>query len=503
MTVRPLRVLLAASEAVGFAKTGGLADVAGSLPVALAKRGIDIRVVMPLYRCAKETGRCEPTDVHLNIQVGTEIHRGRVWWSKLPNSDVPIYLIENAHFFERDDRQAGHGIYQMAADGAKRDYPDNAERFIFFQRALLEMLGGLDFWPDLIHANDWQTGLVPAYLREWYGHSSENHARIRTLLTIHNIAYQGAFAPSALPLTGFGTWLFTPDKLEFYGNLSFLKAGITYADFISTVSPRYAEEIQTPAFGCGMESTLLTRRHRLAGIVNGVDYDAWDPANDSHIPMRYDTSSVFQNKPQCKAALQRYFGLPEWRTTPLLGLVARLAEQKGFELLLDAGEQMLRRDVQLVVLGDGDPNYQHWLQRIRDAYPERVGVYFGFSEQVAHLVEAGADMFLMPSKYEPSGLNQLYSLRYGTVPVVRAVGGLMDTIGDCNEDTLRAGVATGFKFGPYTGPAFLGAVERALHCYRHRPEVWTKLMLTGMSQDWSWDRSAGEYLRLYRTIVGA
>ncbi len=503
MTVRPLRVLLAASEAVGFAKTGGLADVAGSLPVALAKRGIDIRVVMPLYRCAKETGRCEPTDVHVNIQIGNIIHQGRVWWSKLPNSSVPIYFIENAHFFERDDPVAGHGIYQMAADGTKRDYPDNAERFIFFQRALLEMLGGLDFWPDLIHANDWQTGLVPAYLREWYGHASAEHARIRTLMTIHNIAYQGQFAASALPLTGFGTWLFTHDKLEFYGGLSFLKAGIVYSDFISTVSPRYAEEIQTSAFGCGLESTLIARRHRLAGIVNGVDYDAWDPAIDAHIPVRYDTTSVFQNKPQDKAALQRHFGLPEWRTVPLLGIVARLAEQKGIELLLDAGEQMIRRDVQLVVLGDGDPHYQHWLQRMRDLYPERVGVYFGFSDALAHLVEAGSDMFLMPSKYEPSGLNQLYSLRYGTIPVVRAVGGLTDTIADCNEDTLRAGVATGFKFGPYTGQAFLGAVERALHCYRHRPEVWTQLMLTGMNQDWSWDRSAGEYLRLYRTIVGA
>lgn len=503
MTVRPMRVLLAASEVIGFAKTGGLADVAGSLPVALAKRGIDVRVVMPLYRQAKETGRCEPTDVHLQIQVGDQVHAGRVWWARLPGSQVPIYLIENSHYFERDDKQAGHGIYQMAADGTRRDYPDNAERFIFFQRALLEMLGGLNFWPDLIHANDWQTGLVPAYLREWYGYLSPNYARIRTLLTIHNIAYQGQFAASALPLTGFGTWLFTHDKLEFYGNLCFLKAGISYADFISTVSPRYAEEIQTSAFGCGMESALVPRRHRLMGIVNGVDYSAWDPAHDSSLPVQYDWESVFRNKPACKAALQRQFQLPEWRTTPLLGMVARLTAQKGIQLLLDAGEQILRRDVQLIVLGDGDPHYQHWLQRMRDVYPERVGVYFGFSEQLAHLVEAGSDMFLMPSQYEPSGLNQLYSLRYGTVPIVRSVGGLMDTIGDCNDDTLRAGVATGFKFGPYTGPALLGAVERALHCYRHRPEVWSQLILTGMKQDWSWDRSAGEYQRLYRGILGA
>jgi starch synthase len=503
MTGRPLRALLAASEAVGFAKTGGLADVAGSLPVALARRGVDIRVVMPLYQSAKRTGRCEPTDIHLNIQVGGETYPGRVWWSKLPNSDVPIYLIEQAHFFERDDQHGGHGIYQFSDNGGKRDYPDNAARFIFFQRALLEMLGGLNFWPDLIHANDWQTGLVPAYLREWYGHISPEYARIRTLMTIHNIAYQGQFASSEFPLTNFGTWLLTHDKLEFYGNLNFLKAGIVYADMISTVSPRYAEEIQTSAFGCGLESTLAARRNRLVGIVNGVDYAAWDPATDLHIAERFDASTVFQNKPPCKAALQRQFSIPEWRTVPLIGMVARLAQQKGIDLLLDAGQEILRRDVQIVVLGDGDPHYQHWLQQMRDAHPERVGVYFGFSEHLAHLVEAGSDMFLMPSRYEPAGLNQLYSLRYGTVPIVRAVGGLMDTIGDCNDDTLRAGVANGFKFGPYTGQALLGAVERALHCYRHRPEVWSQLMLTGMSQDWSWDRSAGEYVRLYRTIVGA
>lgn len=503
MQGRPLRVLLAASEAVGFAKTGGLADVAGSLPIALARRNVDVRVVLPLYRAARETGLCQPTDIHLNVQVGPRNYEGRVWWAKLPHSEVPVYLIEQQHFFDRDDKSAGHGLYQYSDNGSKRDYPDNGERYIFFCRALLDMLGGLDFWPDLIHANDWQTGLVPAYLREHYGHHSPGHARIRTLYTIHNMAYQGMFPPLMMAMTGLDHRLFTFDRLEFHGNVCFMKAGITYADFISTVSPRYAEEIQTSAFGCGLESTLQARRHRLTGIVNGVDYAAWDPANDPHLPVRYDPTSVFTNKPICKAALQRRFHLPEWRTTPLLGIVARLADQKGIELLLKCGEEILRRDTQLVLLGDGDPHYQHWLQRLRDQYPDRVGVYFGFSEDLAHLIEAGSDIFLMPSKYEPSGLNQLYSLRYGTVPVVRAVGGLSDSIGDCNDDTLRAGVATGFKFGPYTGSAFLGAVERALHCYRHRPDIWSRLVLTGMNQDWSWDRSAGEYVRLYRQIIGA
>jgi starch synthase len=501
MQGRPLRVLVAASEAVGFAKTGGLADVVGSLPIALARRGIDARVVIPLYRGARETGRCQPTDVHLHIPVGAQTYHGRVWWAHLPHSNVPVYLIEQSHFFDRDDSRAGHGIYQYSDNGSKRDYPDNGERYIFFNRALLEMFGGLDFWPDLLHANDWQTGLVPAYLRELYGHQSPGYARIRTLFTIHNIAYQGQFPPLMMAMTGLDHHLFRFDKLEFYGNLCFLKAGICYADAISTVSPRYAEEIQTGAFGCGLESTLQARRHKLHGIVNGVDYDAWDPANDPYLPVRYDVRSVFQNKPFCKAALQRRFGLPEWRQTPLLGMVARLADQKGIDLLLHAGEEILRRDTQIVFLGDGDPHYQHWLQELRNRNPERVGVYFGFSEELAHLVEAGSDAFLMPSKYEPSGLNQLYSLRYGTVPIVRSVGGLYDTIVDCNEDTVRAGLATGFKFGPYTGSAFLGAVERALHCYRHRGDVWTRLIQAGMTQDWSWDRSAGEYVRLYGHIL--
>jgi glycosyltransferase involved in cell wall biosynthesis len=250
------------------------------------------------------------------------------------------------------------------------------------------------------------------------------------------------------------------------------------------------------------ESTLSGRRNRLCGIVNGVDYGEWDPAIDPHIPVRYDSSTVFAGKPECKVALQQSFRLPEWSRTPVFGLVARLAEQKGIELLLEVGEQILKRDAQLVVLGEGDSHYHYWLQQLRDHFPQRVGVYFGFSEPLAHLIEAGADAFLMPSKYEPSGLNQLYSLRYGTVPVVRDVGGLHDTITDANEENLAKGIATGFRFGPYTGPAFLAAVERAMTIYRHRPEVWRQIIHTGMAQDWSWDRSAGEYEGLYRRITG-
>jgi len=500
---RPLRVLFSASEAIGLAKTGGLADVAGSLPRALKHRGVDVRVVLPCYNAVQQSGLAiKPTGVELHIPVGPHVHHGQVLRTHLPNSEVPVYLIDLPAFFGRDDAASGRGLYQYSEGGGKRDYGDNGERFIAYSRAALDMLGGLEFWPDIVHANDWQSALIPVYLRELYGRRDHRYQTIRTLLTIHNIAYQGAFGPALMAHTGLDAGLMHYDRLEFHGNLCFLKGGIVYSDFINTVSPRYAEEIQTPFFGNGLEGVLATRRDRLCGIVNGVDYGVWNPATDPHIPARYDAASVFEQKPTCKAALQRRFHLPEWAGTPLLGLVARLADQKGIDLVLEAGEEILRRDTQLVILGEGDPHYHYWLQQLRDRFPDRVGVYFGFSEPLAHLIEAGADAFLMPSKYEPMGLNQLYSLRYGTVPVVRAVGGLFDTITDTNEETLRAGTATGFCFGTYSGPAFLGAVEHALHYYRHRPDAWRQIVRTGMGQDWSWDRSAAGYEALYRAIVG-
>ncbi|MFL5331233.1 MAG: glycogen synthase GlgA [Gemmataceae bacterium] len=500
---RPLRVLFMASEAAGFAKTGGLADVATALPRALHKRGIDVRVAIPCYNSARKAWRApEPTEVGVDIHVGPHSYPGRVSWTYLPKSEVPIYLIEQQHFFERDDPGAGRGIYNFTDHGNKRDYPDNAERFVFFTRACLEMLPKLGFWPDVIHCNDWQTGLVPVYARDLYGRAKPEYYQPRMLLTIHNIAYQGQFSPSTMAVTNLDASLYSHDKLESHGTLNFLKAGIVYSDWINTVSPRYAEEIQTSAFGCGMESTLASRRHRLCGILNGVDYDDWNPATDPHLPAKFDVNNVFEFKPENKAALQRYFHLPEWPRTPMLGVVSRLAEQKGIELILEVAEQMIGRDVQFVILGEGDQHYHYWLQQFRDRYPQRVGVHFGFSDPLAHLIEAGADMFLMPSKYEPAGLNQLYSLRYGTVPIVRDVGGLHDTIFDTTESNLTASRATGFRFGLYNGHALLGAIDRAVHVYRNRTDVWKQLVQNGMRQDWSWDRSAGEYENLYRRMIG-
>jgi starch synthase len=510
-----MKILLAASEVVGFAKTGGLADVAGSLPRALARRGHECAVMLPLYRCTlRAKVPPEPTPHSFTVPIRHRTVSGRIWRSLLPDSNIPVYLVQQVEYYERDDAKTGHGLYQWtAAEGEKRDYSDNCERFIFFCRAVLESLPLLGFWPDVLHANDWQTGLVPVYLKEMYGPRSRDslplpperraigYDRICTLLTIHNIAYQGNFWHLDMPLTGLDWRLFNSRQLEFYGHLSFLKAGIVFADLLNTVSPSYAREIQTPYYGCGLQGVLSERRTDLFGIVNGVDYELWNPATDPYLPAHYDVDTIATGKPLCKQALQARCHLPAEPPTPLLGVVARLAEQKGIDLILGAAGSLLEQGTQLVVLGDGDPKYGRQLLEIRARYPERVSVNLAFDESLAHQIEAGADVFLMPSIYEPSGLNQLYSMRYGTVPVVRATGGLADTVVDATPDALAAGRATGFSFVALTPDALRECVLRALALFRGEPQTWLQLMRTGMRQDWSWDRSAAEYERLYERLV--
>jgi starch synthase len=500
------KILLAASEVVGFAKTGGLADVAGSLPRALAGRGHQCAVILPLYRSV-HTGPIpiSPTGHSFNIPIGDKSVAGRLWQSTLPDSNVPVYLVEQSYYFERDDPRQGAGIYQFTLpSGEKRDYPDNCERYIFFCRAVLEAMRLLDFWPHIVHANDWQTALIPVYLRELRPPDRglrEAYERVRTLFTIHNIAYQGAFWHWDMPLTGLPWSLFNDRQLEFYGNLNLLKAGIVFADLINTVSPTYSREIQTPYYGCGLEGVLYERRDRIFGIVNGVDYRSWNPATDRYIASQYDADSITPGKPECKAALQQRCSLSETSQTPLLGIVSRLAEQKGIDLLVKAAETFLPASgAQLVVLGEGDPAYHRMLLDLQSRFPKQVAVTIAFDEALAHQIEAGADIFLMPSLYEPSGLNQLYSLRYGTVPVVRATGGLADTIVDCTPETLAEGKATGFTFVARTPSALLEALQRALDLYQGFPQQWRRLMQTGMRQDWSWNRSATEYERLYSRL---
>ncbi len=500
------RVLLAASEVVGFAKTGGLADVTGSLPRALARRGHDCAVILPLYRCAR-LGKVPltPTPHRLAVPVNGRTVSARLWRATLPDSDVPAYLIDEPGYFDRDDPAQGRGLYQFTLPGGqKKDYADNCERFVFFSRAVLEALPLLDFWPEVLHANDWQTGLVPVYLRELYanprGTADPRYRKVRTLLTVHNLAYQGLFWHWDMNLTGLDWSLYNHRQLEFHGMLNLLKGGIVFADLINTVSPTYAREIQTPYFGCGLQGVLSERSRDLYGIVNGVDYDVWNPATDRAIAANYTAETVREGKAACKAALQDRFRLPARPATPLLGVVARLAEQKGIDLIAGAAERLLHEDVQLVVLGDGDVVYQQMLTRLRERHPDKMGLYLGFDEALAHQIEAGSDAFLMPSIYEPSGLNQLYSMRYGTPPVVRATGGLADTVVDCTPQTLAADAATGFSFGPPAVDVFLDTVRRALALYHDRPDDWLRVVRCGMRQDWSWDRSAAEYERLYHAL---
>jgi starch synthase len=503
-----IRILLAASEVVGFAKTGGLADVAGALPAALSRRGHQCAVIMPMYRAARNSGRpVEPTAHAFCFRVGASMLEGRLWRSTLADSDVPVFLVEQPEFFDRDDPAQGRGLYQYTeANGSRRDYQDNCGRFVFFCRAVVEVIRLLDWWPDVLHGNDWQTGLIPVYLREecprchnWEARA--RYARIKTLFTVHNIAYQGNFWSLDMKLAGLDWRLFNYQQLEFYGKLSFLKAGIVFSDFVSTVSPTYAREIQTPYYGCGLQGTLSARADRLIGIVNGVDYRVWDPQTDTVLAANYGPDAVDPGKPLCKAVLQRRFGLPEKPSTPLLAVIARLAEQKGIELICSLANSVLQQDVQLVVLGQGDPRYEQMLRDVQRRFPDRVGLMLGFDEPLAHQIEAGADAFLMPSMYEPSGLNQLYSLKYGTLPIVRRTGGLADTVTDTTPQTLTEGTATGFSFGVISADAFQGAVERALNLYRTQPNQWRRVMQNGMRQDWSWDRSAAEYERLYQRIA--
>ncbi len=508
----PLTVVHAASEVVGFAKTGGLADVVGSLPRALAQRGHRCTIVLPLYRSVRTgaglvTPPITPTEHTFAVPLAGRTVLGRLYRSRLPDADVTVYLIEQPHYFERDDPGQGRGLYQYTLpNGQKSDYPDNSARFGFFCRAVLEALPFLDCWPDVLHVHDWQAGLVPVYLAELYRRQPgrtdflSQYQRLRTLLSLHNLAYQGVFPSTDMPLVGLDWRLFNYRQLEYYGHLSFLKGGIVYADMLNTVSPTYAREIQTPYYGCGLQGVLAERRQRLYGIVNGVDYRVWNPANDPALAATYDVETVAQGKPVCKAALQEHYSLAHQPRTPLIGIVSRLVDQKGLDLVGKTADDLLRQDVQLVVLGEGDPTYHGMLLDLRNRYPRQVGVTLAQDEKLAHQIEAGADLFLMPSQFEPCGLSQLYRLKYGTVPVVRQTGGLADTVVDCTAQTLAAGTATGFVFIPYTPAALLATVQRALELYQSRPERWAELMRTGMRQDWSWDRSAAEYEQLYTTL---
>ena len=487
-----MKILLATSEVVPFAKTGGLADVCGSLPLELARLGHQVSVILPAYRSALQSGQpITDLGVTLLIPIGNKVVKGRVLRSQLPGSEVPVYLVDQPAYFDRAD------LYREAGE----DFKDNCERFVFFCRSVMECIRLLELPVDLIHANDWQTSLIPAYQRIEYEHAP-GYEQIATLLTIHNLAYQGQFWHWDMLLTGLDWKYFNWHQMEFYGQLNLLKSGIVFADSINTVSPRYAQEIQRAALGCGLENVLHHRRSVLSGIINGVNYDIWNPATDHYLPAHYTADGWKTGKSRCKAVLQQELGLPPQPQAPLVGIIGRLAEQKGLDLIAPIMKHWVASsDVQWAILGTGELEYHDLLKGLAAAHPNKVALRLEFSDRWAHLIEAGADIFLMPSRYEPCGLNQLYSLKYGTVPVVHATGGLADTIVDASEANLAAGRANGYSFEIYEAAALEKALERACHAYRHESRVWHQLVTTGMQQDWSWAESARKYVELYESTV--
>jgi starch synthase len=498
-----VKILFAASEVAGFAKTGGLADVAAALPRALAKRGHECVVIMPYYRAVRFGARHhDRTHSVVPVKVGERMLACRLYRSPLNGHGAHVYFIDQPEYFDRDDSHQGRGLYQQTMPGGyKADYPDNAERFIFFSRAVLESAVALGFTPDIVHANDWQTGLVPVYLAEQF-RSQPGWQSTRSVFTIHNIAYQGMFGGDVLRLTGLPGWLYNPKQLEYHGHFNLLKAGVVFADAVNTVSPTYSGEIQSAEYGCGLEGLLIEHRRKLTGIMNGADYDEWSPARDPHLVAPYDAETVFDQKPVNKAELQKRLHLPVDATRPLLGMVARLVPQKGLDLVLSAAPGLLDLGCQLVFLGEGNPEYHNQLQGLRDQHPAHVGIHLSYNDTLAHMIEAGSDLFLMPSRYEPSGLNQLYSMKYGTPPVVRRTGGLADSVVGATEETLAADVATGFSFDAYSANALYETVKWAVRLYRERPEDFRKIVRRAMAGDWSWSRSAVEYEALYQRIRG-
>jgi len=481
-----MKILLASSEVHPFSKTGGLADMVGALGKALAHAGHETRIVTPLYRGIREKyPQIQRVDWWFDLPLGARRVQAELWSLAIENGPL-VYFIQQREFYQRAD------LYQEN----DLSYADNAERFIFFSKCIAHLARYLPWRPDVVHINDWQTGVVPALiLQQEQAEGWVNPPP--TCLTIHNLAYQGIFPSGAFALTNLPAELFTMDGAEFYGQLNCLKAGIIFADAITTVSPRYAREIMTEECGCALDGLLRQRQDRLFGILNGVDHEEWDPATDPLLPQTYSARRL-AGKAACKLALQNEMGLPESADTPLFGTISRLADQKGVDIQLGALEEMLRADIQFVQLGSGSWAYERGYYELARRFPTKVAVRVGYDEGLAHRIEAGCDFYLMPSRFEPSGLNQMYSLCYGTVPIVRAVGGLDDSVIDYSQNAARA---NGIKFHEYSSRALAKAIRKALALYQHR-DLLQQFRRNAMKSDFSWKQTVVEYLKVYATIKG-
>jgi starch synthase len=464
------------SEALPFAKTGGLADVLGALPKALTRLGHTVDVVIPRYRGITAGHAASP----IRVALGGQVDDAQIWESE--SGGLRTIFVGHHTYFDRE--------YLYGA--ADRDYPDNPERFAFFcQAALNWAASGRPY--DVVHAHDWQAGLVPVLMKR--ADPTQSAHRAPTVFTIHNLAYQGIFDASWLPRLGLGWEQMRIDGMEYWGRISYLKAGIVFSDMVTTVSPTYAEEIQTPQLGFGFDGILRHKGSALVGILNGIDYDQWDPESDLNLPEPYNASKL-KGKAAAKRKLLETYGLPATakdRSRPLIGMISRMVDQKGFDLIAAIADELPKLGAGFVVIGTGDRRYEELWRELAAKHPSVIAAKIGFNEGLAHLIEGGSDIFLMPSRFEPCGLNQMYSLRYGTVPVVRATGGLNDTVQDVDPETCRG---TGFRFVEYTPEALLGAIRRSLAAFGNRP-LWRRIQKAGMRQDFSWDASAQQYVEVY------
>ena len=476
-----MRILIAASEAVPYAKTGGLADITGSLLNEYKKRKQNVCLFLPLYRTIKQKfPNLTETHITIDVPVGSSVIKGRLY-----RYEKAVYFIECDEFFNRDE------LYGSPAG----DYTDNAARFTFFSRGILETSKAIQFKPDIIHCNDWQTGLVPLYLRTLYKGDSF-FTNTATLLTIHNIGYQGLFPASDLFVTNVGWDLYNPDGIEFYGKINFLKAGILSADILNTVSETYSQEILQPEYGFGLDGVLKTRAADLYGVMNGIDYSEWDPGTDSSIPAHYHTRNL-SGKEICKKEIMKKFfpksKVSDAAKTPVLGMVGRLTEQKGMDAIMRALPDLSRYALKFIILGKGEDFFQRSLSELANTYRKMFAVHTAFDEQAAHRVYAGCDFFIMPSRYEPCGLGQLIAMRYGCIPIARKTGGLADTIVDYDPLSVKG---TGFLFVDYSPYALLDSIKRALCLYTEKDKMQT-IIRNGMNMRFTWKRSAENYLKLY------
>jgi starch synthase len=484
-----MKIAYVSSEVMPFAKTGGLADVAGALPKELYNLGNDVKVFMPKYYQINEHDYNHQYDSligEVKVSTGGYEHLVHVFYGKLPNSNVDIYFIHYPNFFHRKS------LYT-------NDW-DEDDRFILFSKSVIHIMQKLGWGPDIINVNDWQAALIPVLLKERYSWDRLFH-HTKTVLTIHNIGYQGRFEIDSYKKAELPSELYENHGILVHeGDSNFLKAGILYADTINTVSDTYAKELLTPEYGAGMDGYLWTRHTDFFGILNGVDYSIWNPETDKYLPHNYSVNNM-AGKLKNKKFLLEKLGLKFKSEVPVIGIVSRLAIQKGFDIIGSVLKDLLQLNLQFVVLGSGEELYENMLQKAAIQNPDKIAVYFGYSEEIAHLIEAGSDIFLMPSRYEPCGLNQIYSLKYGTVPVVRKTGGLADTVQDWNEyNQFGQDIGNGFSFYEYSGDALLRSVERAINDFQNK-HVWRKIQQNGMEKDYSWKHSAEEYVKLYQKTI--